>query len=532
MVIGTSDDGVSELRLRGGGRPEIVVPFRNPLTKSEVAAALGFVDGGLVSGSEAKAIGAKLFDSLFNSREAYELLSRLDESAETVRLRISSHDGAAAAMPWELLYNENSDEYLAREWSVVRWPAGTGVSEGLAGIRPEDKDGQAVPIRTLVVAASPDGYAPIDVDGEVANLVSVFAASGAAEDPVVLRNATREELIGTLAEAKTRPFHIIHFAGHSTTEPGGQTYLLMEGEETSLGASDFAMHLSGQDTKLVFLNSCSSAGMGDSVSGHLLPAFAAELVDRGVPAIVGMQTTVADPFANQAARVFYRSLLAGQPIDGALADVRRLAETQEQGRQDNIGIPVLYLRPGASDARLYTPAPGRNWPRLVTKVAVWLLVAGIPAVLVYGALLGDLFRGAEPPRPMAGDFNIAIAEPQLLEGDDLARNEGVSLADSMHLRFSETFCGETNGTEIVDGFLYDCWSPEMIGAVVGEDDAAREEAAAELARTIRADIVVYGTVTQRNGQLEFAPVVYIADRQLLRAEEFSGAHTLVSSSGN
>ncbi|MEM9656134.1 MAG: hypothetical protein AAGA65_28865 [Actinomycetota bacterium] len=168
----------------------------------------------------------------------------------------------------------------------------------------------------------------------------------------------------------------------------------------------------------------------------------------------------------------------------------------------------------------------------MTKVAVWLLVAGIPAGLVYGALLGDLFRGAEPPRPMAGDFNIAIAEPQLLEGDDLARNEGVSLADSMHLRFSETFCGETNGTEIVDGFLFDCWSPEMIGAITGEDDAAREEEAAELARTIRADIVVYGTVTQRNGQLEFAPVVYIADRQLLRAEEFSGAHTLVSSSGN
>jgi len=492
------------------------------------------MDGGLIAGVEAKAFGAKLYKAVFASDEGKEILGRLYEGSDWVRLRVSFPDGKLAAIPWELLYDPSSDRYLARRGSVVRWPQFKHVIEKPREISP---DGQ---IRTLIVAASPNDLEQLEL-AEVDRLGKVFERAGVAK-PEIIRNATRESLQRCLAEAleKGEPFQIVHFACHAKQVAGKpDPYLVLErspemveaedgapGEQNTdhlIGPTDLAGYLSDHDVRLVFLNACASDGILQTSSGHVTPRFARSLIATGVPSVITMKTGVEDPFAAELARRFYGALLQGRPIDRALTDARTSVEVQAN-RTANFGIPVLYLAPGSGDARLVEPsrAPARRAQRIAiaAAAATVLIVAGL-------ALFTDAFRSG--PRPMGGDINIAVAEFELLSGDDDTQLEALSLADSIHDRLSQRLeCGDATR----DGVLFQCRSPEDIGVVAGRDSALRAEAAADLADRLRADIVIYGTVSEDSGQVVFTPSVFLADRQLTGAEDLIGPHELSAESGS
>jgi serine/threonine-protein kinase len=91
---------------------------------------------------------------------------------------------------------------------------------------------------------------------------------------------------------------------------------------------------------LVVLNACSSAQHGDS---DPFSGVAAGLVRAGSPAVLAMQTSVADETARQFIAAFYQSLADGCSIDMAVSEGRKEIEFLSK---DSVewAIPQLYMR--------------------------------------------------------------------------------------------------------------------------------------------------------------------------------------------
>ena len=142
-----------------------------------------------------------------------------------------------------------------------------------------------------------------------------------------LSHTTLEKLQNALREAADpthpHPFHILHFIGHGAYDPVTHgTVLLFEDERGQIDAVDPAALvdvLRPFDLKLVFLNACQSA---QSSALDLAQGFAPVLLANGIPAVIGMQTSVLDEEAASFARRFYEALADNQPVDAALTGAR------------------------------------------------------------------------------------------------------------------------------------------------------------------------------------------------------------------
>src|SRR5206468_3532717 len=71
----------------------------------------------------------------------------------------------------------------------------------------------------------------------------------------------------------------------------------------------------GANVRCVFLSACQS-------SQAAAASLAQELVRAGLPLAIGWSASVADDRATAFAEVFYRQLLAGEPVPAALAHAR------------------------------------------------------------------------------------------------------------------------------------------------------------------------------------------------------------------
>lgn len=528
-------DGLHLVRMRVAGRPDegVDTTFHNPLAKDDVREANAIVDRGEMGRLQAKAHGARLFAALFHDDAAIRLLGRVSAQAP-VRLRIVTADPMAAAIPWELLFDEDGDHYVARDGSVSRWLRNTAAIA--APVRPTEVDGV---LRCLVITADPDDTG-LDLEAEIAGIAQALAPAvraGRAEAPVVLRAATRRAVQDALREAAEggRPFHVVHFAGHTGRRPGSaQGHLLLGGDDGEVSPGSFAEMAGDGDVRLVVLNSCGSLQAGTSLSGHVLPGFAGELIQRGVPAVVGTQTPVIDSFAVALATDFYRALLDGRTVDGALTDVRRLIEEAADREHAGFGIPVCYLASGAG--RIVTPPlPEQPFWQRHRRWLIGLVVVGIPTLFTYVSIVRDIVPifGRDDPPPMVGDFNVAVAEfatSGSLSAE--ASTQALSLPASLVERLDDTLsCGESSGEVGTGGLVYDCRGPDAVGRFDG-DDIRRAERAADYAGKVGAHLSVYGEVTETGSIATFAPEILISGGELDLAEELAGPHRLTTRSGD
>lgn len=129
---------------------------------------------------------------------------------------------------------------------------------------------------------------------------------------------------------------------------------------------------------------------------------AQQLVRQGIPAVIAMQNEITDDAAIQLAHEFYDALIAGYPVDGALAEARKALFAA--GNDIEWGTPVLYLR--ATDGRLFdltahTASAGRARPAPET--------ASAPAAEDKGAQLPAVAatRSARHGRPSHWAFLVA-----------------------------------------------------------------------------------------------------------------------------
>ena len=314
----------------------------------------------------AKAFGSKLFAALIRGpvaelyREAY---AQARASKQGLRITLSLTDvPEVGAIPWEYLFDDPNFLSISTATPVVRY---------LDLAHPRPPLAIELPIRILGVISAPSDYAALDTGTERAKLE-------AALRPLIDAGAVAIEWLeeaNLLALAKRmRPdtFQILHYIGHGGfDDTSGQGALLLEdsdGRSRVVSGEQLATVLHDKSSlRLVFLNSCEGArnSVDDPFSG-----VATSLVERDIPAVIGMQFEITDRAAVLFASEFYAMLAEGRPVDEAVSEAR-LAIFADHNDVE-WATPVLFLR--VADGRLFDVANAGAIPRadpraLVAEVA-------------------------------------------------------------------------------------------------------------------------------------------------------------------
>ncbi|MCC6612556.1 MAG: CHAT domain-containing protein [Anaerolineae bacterium] len=366
---------------------------------------------GITRAQEAQAariFGTRLFDFLIRKNQDlnaayFASLERAGLDGLRIRL-VLQNAGPLADLPWEFMRDPARDFLaLSRLTPVVRYSP-------LLSVRPPVP--VTLPMRALVVIATPEGYAPLDTEGEW-NRLQEATADLQKRGLLVLERMEDATLISLQRRLRARDFHIFHYIGHSVfDEPTSQGLLVFEQEQTNraqlVSAASLALELGDESSiRLVVLNSCRSAegSPSDAFSG-----VASSLVQRGLPAVVAMQQEITDAAAKAFAEEFYRAIAEQLPIDSALSEGRRAIANRVQNIE--WATPVLYMRtddgvlfrvespkttrtsrpvvPDSAAQPRPKPAPKRN------RTGLWVL-AGLLALALLVVFVVALVNPPTPP---------------------------------------------------------------------------------------------------------------------------------------
>lgn len=304
------------------------------------------------------AVGRALHDSLFSGavgrRFAYSQgVTRADGGTRGepgapqtgLRLRILLPPGpppaaaAVASLPWELIYDEESRDFLGRGrlTPVVRCLDVPGAHRQPAA---------EPPVGVLVAMAAPAGSQPLDFDRARRRIADSWGGHPALRVDF-LPHATLEAVRDKLLEGR---FHVLHFAGHGRfDEITGEGRLLFEDDAGSphpVAGRVLADTLrDAPPLHLVVLNACATGRFPRRRGLDPYTGVATALVAAGLPAVVAMQFPVTNFAAREFGRRFYHALAAGDPLEAAVAEGRH-AVYRARPESYEWATPVLFLRGG------------------------------------------------------------------------------------------------------------------------------------------------------------------------------------------
>jgi tetratricopeptide (TPR) repeat protein len=250
-----------------------------------------------------------------------------------------------AALPWEMLFDPETETYLCRKEPLVRHVHAPYTAEPLE-VQP--------PLRVLGLIASPRDLPSLDVDAEKHRLAEALA-DPIAQGLIDVTWVSAATWPAVHAQLLAGQWHVLHFVGHGTydtaADEGRLALVGADGRADLVEASRLADLLGeAQPTpRLVVLNSCSSGQVG---TNDLFSGTAAALVRSGISAVAAMQFTISDDAAIAFARGFYTALARGRDVDEAVRSGR--ISILGAPRSLEWVTPVLYLRGEAS--RLFTLA--------------------------------------------------------------------------------------------------------------------------------------------------------------------------------
>ena len=297
-------------------------------------------------------VGQQLFDAVFTG-PVYGMyrasLGMAQQRGRRLRVVLRLTAPELAALPWEMLFDPETETYLCRQEPLVRHVPAPYTSDPLQ-VRP--------PLRVLGLVASPRGLPALDVDAEKGHLAEALAEP-VAEGLVELVWVPQATWQGVHARLLAGQWHVLHFVGHgdydARTDEGVLALVGADGRADLVEASRLA-DLLGEalpTPRLVVLNSCSSgqAGASDLFSGT-----AAVLARSGISAVAAMQFAISDSAAIAFARGFYTAIAHGRSVD----------EAARSGRISILGAPrslewvtpVLYVRGQASQLFTLTALAG------------------------------------------------------------------------------------------------------------------------------------------------------------------------------
>jgi hypothetical protein len=333
--------------------------------------------------------GATLFDAIFVGDVAATYRASRAVAAdrgEGLQLRLRMGAPGLAALPWEMLYDRDSQAYLCRKEPLVRQVEGDQSPAALS-VKP--------PLQVLGVVSSPRGLEPLDVAAERQHLEEALAPhlrSGRVRLEWV-EHATWEELHDRLLQ---RSWHVLHFIGHGTFDDAADEGVIAlvgaDGRADFVSASSLAdlLHEASPTPRLVVLNSCES---GASSSDDPFSGTAAALARSGIQSVAAMQFTISDRAALAFARSFYTALANGRTIDEAMRSGRIGILGLGRGTLEWV-TPVLYVR--GPDTRLFEVVDEAERPEVADderrRQRRRLVAAAVALVLVLGGVGAAVYR--------------------------------------------------------------------------------------------------------------------------------------------
>jgi len=499
----------------GAARGVMTFPFdRGALDAQLAGLEQALLDGSTAGDSElVQHFGAMIFDALIQGdiRTAYDRSRQITSAPDQgLRLKLRILAPELLTVPWEFLFDTRSREFVAlsRHTPVMRY---------LELLLPDPDFAVTPPLRILGVIAAPNDLPPLDVAREKAGLEQALhkPIGGGQIELVWLERATWRDLQDALQQG---PWHILHYSGHAFFDPRvGEGALVMSDENGAawlLSATQLGRLLADhRSLRLAVLNACEGA-RGDEQSPF--SSVAAALVQRGLPAAVAMQYAIDDAAAAAFADQFYGALADRLPVDAAVSEGRKAIDLAAPGTAE-WGTPVLFSR--AADGviwQIITEAE-RHPERALLRRLLWPLLAILLVVLAIGGALA--YPTLEPlwnVWPMTGGFNIAVAEIGVIQPDGsmVASEFGSQISTSLYRTLDDAYQqARTSGAFDRDLLIWhdtlgrDAGKNIALGFVEGRRAEDRIENAAALAHKIKAQMVVYGHLTDATDpeslQLEF-----------------------------
>lgn len=294
----------------------------------------------LVDSQPVQDFGRELFTTLFVG----EIRNRFDVSLERsrmenkgLRLKLRIRPPELAALPWEILFDKRQAEYLCLTNTILilRYLEIPQTIKALA-VKP--------PLRILGMIAIPGGLDVLDINKEkqwIENATKKLQEDGLVE-LTWLEGQTWRDLASAM---RTGTWHIFHFIGHGEFDKKtGKGLVALANEEGRLhlfSAVELGRLLSDHPhLRLVILNSCKGAKGSEE---DLFSSTASLLIQRGIPAVLGMQHKITDRAAIEFSRSFYEALADGLPVDAATAEARKAISIAINNSVEWI-TPVLYMR--------------------------------------------------------------------------------------------------------------------------------------------------------------------------------------------
>jgi hypothetical protein len=337
--------------------------------------------------------GQRLFEALFTGpvnstyRSSQGAAKQLGEPLRVV-LRLTAPE--LAALPWEMLFDPETETHLCLQGPLVRH---------VQAPHPEPLEVRQ-PLRILGLIASPQGLPALDVDAEKRHLAEALAeplGDGLVE-VMWIEEATWARVQARLQDGQ---WHVLHFVGHGDHDPrtdGGRLALVSRDGRADMIEAHRLAALLGQAQpapRLVVLNACSS---GQTGAEGIFSGTAAALVRSGVSAVSAMQFAISDTAATSFARGFYTAIAKGKSVDEA-ARSGRISILENPGSLEWV-TPVLYVRGKA--AQLFT----MREPLADDRVT--LERGQLPDTCTSAVLAKD---GADGPAAPAGHDNILPNHP-------------------------------------------------------------------------------------------------------------------------
>jgi serine/threonine protein kinase len=302
--------------------------------------------------AELAELGHRLFQALITGellekwRECLGEVRRLDQTG--LRLRFSTKFDALPQVPLELLCERTAP---TREFLALRTL--TPIVRSPQGGRPVQERDVTLPLRMLVVIATPELQERIDPDVEKASLeraLEDILQDGMLEvdylGPLDYPPANYVTLQNTLLQADSS-YDILHFVGHgawddSTSEGGVLLFVDSQtGKSRGVYAADLARLLADKGVRVTVLQACDSARDDTYNTFH---GVAQRLIAEGLPAAVAMQCRADQDVATRFFGHFYNFWLAegGLPIERALTEARLTLHYRFRDRTAAWWTPVLF----------------------------------------------------------------------------------------------------------------------------------------------------------------------------------------------
>ncbi|MDJ0677647.1 MAG: CHAT domain-containing protein [Calothrix sp. MO_167.B42] len=301
---------------------------------------LKLINHGVNDGELLKGLGYELYQALFpheiNAR-FQATIAGAQANNHNVRLRLIFESPQLAALPWEFLYNKQTNTFLGNNTQ-------TALSRYIdVPLQKRDIKAASLPLKVLLVISSPSNLVKLDVAGEeklIRAALDKYIEAGKIELDV-LHKADIRNINQKLRE---KPYNIFHFIGHGEFKDNKGYIVLVDGDGRAnlLDDERFAnFFLGNNNLGLVILNSCQGATVS---SNQVFAGTAPNLVQKGIPAVVAMQYHILDSTAKLFADEFYRTLAQGYPVDAAIQTTRNAISMEMGLDRRDFATPVLYMR--------------------------------------------------------------------------------------------------------------------------------------------------------------------------------------------